>query len=402
MGLSDAILLAALVLWVPLVAVVHEAGHALLAPIAGYRVTSFGIGRGRPVVRLELPGGVVFHVGWLFFTGGACVAIPRSPDLGVRGALFHGGGIAAQVVLGVLLLGVPDGAWSAWVEAGGQFNFAVAAWNLLPWRLGRVASDGWRLLSRVGGGVVAPRWSLFAQRGAMQAVLDYEQRVGSTVGVWYGDLMLAWADLLVGRVDDGRARLDASAALPVDDDQLAAIGHLVRAEGCLRGGQPMVALRHVTDARGTGLVGETEDLLTVTEARAWRMLGDRGRAGRALERLAGVGGAVGREATCVALELAIDDRDDPAIRSAAHRLVRLSTGGMHDPLRAASMLARAAAWRGSSEESLRWHARAVGIARAAWDHATAEDKVYVQKLLDDVMSGAGAADTDHSTSAVRP
>ena len=323
-GLDDAILIAALVLWIPLVAVVHEAGHALLAPLAGYRVTSFGIGRGRPILRIALPGGVVFYVGWLFFTGGACVAIPRSPALGPRGALFHGGGIAAQLVLGVLLLLVPEGGWTPWVHAGAQFNLAVAAWNMLPWRFGRVASDGWRLLSRVGGGVVAPRWSLFAQRSSIEVVLDYERRVGSAVGVWYGDLMLAWADLLVGRLTSGRERLErAGDLLKVSDPQLMAIDRLVRAESSRRSGQPMVALRHVVEARALeDQIGETTDLLTVTEARAWRALGDRVRAGRALELLAGVGGTVGREAACVALELAVDDADDAAVQQAAGRLAR--------------------------------------------------------------------------------
>lgn len=396
-NLSDAILLAALVLWVPLVAVVHEAGHALLAPLAGYRVTSFGIGRGRPVVRVVLPGGVVFHVGWLFFTGGACVAIPRSPDLGPRAALFHGGGIAAQVVLGGLLLLVPEGRWTFWVEAGAQFNLAVAAWNLLPWRFGRVASDGWRLLSRVGGGVVAPRWSLFAQRGAIEAVLDYERRVGSELGAWYGDLMLAWADLLVGRVEDGCGRLEAGPALPVDDDQLAAIDRLVHAEASRRSGQPMVALRHVAEARALGdQLGETQDLLTVTEARAWRQLGDRMRAGRALERLAGVAGAVGREAACVSLELAIDDGDEAAVGQAAGRLARLSTAGMLDPLSAAITLARAASWRGPSDDASRWQARAVGIARVAWEHAAVVDKPRVQQLLDRIVAGDPGVDPSAS------
>ena len=214
--------------WVPLVALIHELGHALVASSAGFRLTSFGIGRGRPIVRTRMPGGVVFHIGWLFFTGGACVAIPRSPEAGPRAALFHGGGIAAQVVLGCLLLLVPEGAWSAWAEAGGQFNLLVAVWNLLPWRWGRVASDGWWLFSRLTQGAMAPRRALFEQRRAIEQVLEYETRVRSPIGMWYGHLMLAWCDLLTGRRASAMERLDQARPLPISDPHLEGIEALVR------------------------------------------------------------------------------------------------------------------------------------------------------------------------------
>jgi hypothetical protein len=375
-----------LLLWVPLVALIHELGHAVFARPAGFRVTSFGIGRGWPLVRLQMPGGVVFHVGWLFFTGGACVAIPGSPESGPRAALFHGGGIAAQVVLGLGLLCIPQGPWTPWVNAGGQFNLLVAAWNLLPWRWGRVASDGWWLVSRLTHGAMVPRRALFEQRRAIEQVLEYETRVGSPIGIWYGHLMLAWCDLLAGRTASARERLAQALPLPVQDVHLAGIEALVRAEAAVRSDQPMVALRIIESNRDTdALSDDAIDLLTVTEARAWMALGDTPRARNVIGRLAGVGGAIGREAMSVALALAVMSHDRPAAQFTASRLARASTQGMFDPLAAALALDQAAGLAPSPETAARWRARSVGIARAAMHQASADDKPSIRAVLDRIL-----------------
>ena len=389
-----------LLVWVPIVAIVHEAGHALAAGPAGFRVTSFGIGRGRPIVRLQLPAGVVFHIGWLFFTGGACVAIPRSPESGPRAALFHGGGIAAQLVLGAALLAVPEGAMATWLDAGGQLNLLVAAWNLLPWRVGRVASDGWWLVSRLTGGVMAPRRALFEQRPAMQRVLEYEQRVGSRVGTWYGHRMLAWCDLLVGRVSTAQQRLSSGPPLSVADPHLEAIDGLIRAEAHLRADHPLVALRTLESVRALpGLSDETLDLLSVVEARAWLAFDDLDRAQSVLGRLAGVGGSIGREATTVALRLAVARADHAAVHSLAPRLSKASTAGLFDPLAAADALGRAAALTPDDDQAARWHARAVGLTRAALQHASAEDQPAVRAALDAILAPDAMAASAASTAS---
>jgi hypothetical protein len=374
--------------WVPLVALIHELGHALVASSAGYRLTSFGIGRGRPIIRVRMPGGIVFHIGWLFFTGGACVAIPRSPEAGPRAALFHGGGIAAQVALGILLLLVPEGSWSAWATAGGQFNLLVAVWNLLPWRWGRVASDGWWLFSRLTQGAMVPRRALFEQRRAIEQVLEYETRVRSPIGIWYGHLMLAWCDLLTGRWASASERLDLARPLPISDPHLEGIEALVRAEAALRNAQPLVALR-IIESTHIGLIDTTEttDLLTMVEARAWLTLGDADRARRAVGRLAGLGGPIGREAMSVALSIAVQTEDRPAVLSTANRLARSSTLGMFDPLAASLALDRAAPLAPDAQTGARWRARAVGIARAALHQATAEDKPTLRAVLDRILGG---------------
>ncbi|RYG86001.1 MAG: hypothetical protein EON58_22255 [Alphaproteobacteria bacterium] len=38
-----------------LTVLIHEIGHALFATLAGYRVTSFGLGYGKPLVHVRLP-----------------------------------------------------------------------------------------------------------------------------------------------------------------------------------------------------------------------------------------------------------------------------------------------------------------------------------------------------------
>ncbi len=386
--------------WVPVVAIVHELGHALVASTAGFRVTSFGIGRGRPIVRIQMPGAVVFHVGWLFFTGGACVAIPRSPESRPRAALFHGGGIAAQVVLGMILLLLPSGPWSPWIDAGGHFNLLVAAWNLLPWRVGRVASDGWWLFSRLTQGAVVPHRALFEQRRAIEQILAHETRVRSPIGIWYGHLMLAWCDLLTGREASAFDRLEQVISLPVMDRHLSNIEALVRAEAAVRSGHPMLALRMVEAAAVDGTEpNDTADLLTVVEARAWLALGVPFQARRAIGRLAGIGGAIGREAMSVTLKLAVQERDRPAIHATAYRLVHTSTQGMIDPIAASLALDQASLVADDPDTATRWRARAVGIARAAVDQASAEDKPSLHAVLDRILHDST---NDTPTTATRP
>lgn len=375
-----------LLVWVPVVAIVHELGHAVAAGPGGYRVTSFGIGRGRPLFRWTLPGGVVFHVGWLFFTGGACVAIPRSPGGGPRSALFHGGGVGAQLLLAILLWILQSIVDDTWLRAGAHFNLLVIGWNLLPWRTARMASDGWWLLSRLTRGAVAPHRALFEQRESIQLVLAYEERVQSPIGIWYGHRMLAWCDILAGRLASAIERLGTVPPLSVAAPYLENIDRLIRAEAQLRSGQPMVAIRTIATARAKGMLpNDTADLMVVVEARAWLQLGDLDRARGCVATLAGVGGAIGREVTSVALDIALQSGDESMIIATATRLSRDSTAGLFDPLTAARALTEAARQTGDRGIATRWHARAVGLTRAALHRASAVDKPAIQQQLDQIL-----------------
>lgn len=149
-----------LLAWVPVISLVHEAGHAVLARPAGFRVTSFGVGRGRPLARFRGPGGVVVAVRLWIFAGGACVAIPRGPGPRARAALFHAGGALAQLALAVLLA-LSDAPWSTPVA---QFNWMVLVFNLVPWRFGGFASDGWWIVAHLRAGPNGGPGMLFSRR----------------------------------------------------------------------------------------------------------------------------------------------------------------------------------------------------------------------------------------------
>jgi membrane-associated protease RseP (regulator of RpoE activity) len=103
----------------------HEVGHAVAAWTGGYRVTSFGVGSGKPLLLLRLPGsGTIFYlcrfgprfsgITWVFFPGGAPSSLSNLL-LACGGALANGiaAGFAALVLASWELRSVPF--LSVWV-----------------------------------------------------------------------------------------------------------------------------------------------------------------------------------------------------------------------------------------------------------------------------------------------
>lgn len=316
--LTELLALLWLACWVPVVAVVHELGHALCAAPAGYRLSSFGLGRGPVVARWTLPDGTVIWLGRWVFAGGACVAVPRMPLLPTRSALFHAGGILAQGGLALVLLALPE--WW-WVEPVARFNLLVAAWNLLPWRFGAVASDGWwlvrgRALDR------GRRRPLPSQRGAVAGLARFEAERGALLGWSSATLTLRWMDLLVGAPPERDLReLDG---LPVE---LEALAQVLEAERRRQLGQPMVALRRLLERPAPqGLAGGSPEaevvgwLEAVVAVRAWLDLGDAAAARRWMCRLAGASGPLAAEAVCLGLLVALQDDDQEGVLAAAPAL----------------------------------------------------------------------------------
>ncbi|MFT4977688.1 MAG: hypothetical protein ACI8S6_003595 [Myxococcota bacterium] len=350
MGLTMLVLL---MCWVPVVITAHEAGHAVVARPAGFKLTSFGVGAGRPLIRHRGRSGAVFYVGRWFWAGGACVAVPRGLDANPREALYHAGGVLAQLVLAAGLSLLPGGWW--WVEPVAHFNLLVLAWNAIPWQLGGARSDGWRFVASLSRGrlLSAP---IFASRSALRRLLRFEETVGSPVGVWYCRLLLAWSDLLVGRQPD----LLATETDPVSvlEPALDALQQHIVASGRLAQERPeeaLALLAQVRAAHGSSLPMASSDLLTLTEARAQLHRGERGAAQAALARLAGVGGRFGDEARAIALEIALDAGDLVAVRAAAERL---SIRGVLDPPSAAAALWRAGEALGAAGAPLQERAQA--------------------------------------------
>jgi hypothetical protein len=319
-----------LLIWlvsVPLIATVHEAGHAALARSAGYRVTSFGVGQGPPLVAHQAHSGVTFYLGRYLWTGGACVAIPGGLDPGRRW-LYHAGGLLAQAALAAVLWPLAT-IWPI-LEVVEGFNLLVAVTNLVPWRLGAFVSDGWQLLAQASPGRARP---LYTARARVERLARYEGQVGSRLGTAWCELMLAWMDLLVGKVEGIAERLDQEVA--VLDPYLEAVQVYLRAELRRLQGSPLGALgavRELRAVRGAELPDAAGDLLSLAEARALVALGEPGLARQVLARVAGVGGAAGREAAAVLLEAALVGGDLDEIALAARRLPDALEGAALDPV----------------------------------------------------------------------
>lgn len=308
-----------LLAWVPLVALIHEAGHALAARPAGYRVTSFGVGMGAPLLRHRGKRGVVFTVNRWLFAGGACVAVPLRLTQDLRSLLFHAGGGLAQAAL-ALVLAVLPGWW--WVDHVAHFNLLVLTWNLVPWRVGGMASDGWWILAHLRPGDRGPGL-LFARRAPFQRIRDFEARAGSPVGVWYAELMLAWMDLQVGALDRADRFFGEEHDESAVDPQLDAIAQALQADWHRRHNRPLAALRAVRELRSAGLSlsDDADGLLNLVEARSLLDLGEARQARQALGRLAGATRTVAADAALARLEIALCESDVTEVAAAADRVI---------------------------------------------------------------------------------
>jgi hypothetical protein len=352
----------ALVLLVPLIGMLHELGHAAAAPLAGYRVTSLGLGLGAPLLRRVTPRGWVLWLGRWPLAGGACVAIPAS--LKARPWLYHLGGLAAQALLALLLHPFAE---EHWVLARAEtFNLLVLAWNLLPWRWRGLASDGWHLVTRLGSS--RGRMLALGRRPVLERLERFEGVVGSPVGVWYARLGLAWLEVLVGRP----RRAEAFLAEPLPDGLgpedrgiLALRGH-VQVAWLLASGDTGAALEDARAWRarlGSAVPDAAEDLTTLAVARALVRGGQPGEALRVLASLAGVSGAIGREATAIMLAAALQGEDLRAVVHAAWRLVERMPGPFFDPVLVVRGLTAAAALLPAEDPAARRFAREAGRAR---------------------------------------
>lgn len=322
----------------PGIALVHELGHALAARPAGFRVTSFGLGRGRPLLRIRGPGGVVLSVRLWVLLGGTCVAIPRGPGRQRRAALFHAGGALSQLVLAALLGGLEGPT----VDLIARFNLLVLAWNLAPWRVAGHASDGWWIVRHLRGGAGGPGM-LLHRHGELRRLLAWERAQMSPLGTWYARLLLAWIDLQVRRMDRAAPFFVQEHPEAVIDGPMDALHHALLAEWHRLQGRPLAALwvlRELRSARGDDLPAEIEDLLSLGEGRTWLQLGEASRCRAALARLAGVAGVVGADARVLRLELALVGDDRAEIEAAAARVG--ASPGLLDPLAGLTALRGAA------------------------------------------------------------
>ncbi|MEZ4317511.1 MAG: site-2 protease family protein [Myxococcota bacterium] len=348
---------AALFVYGPLVVLLHELGHALLARRGGYRVTSFGIGLGPPLWTLRLSGPLVVHVDRWLIAGGACIAIPNGPP-STRRIWFHGGGLLAQGLLALVLLALP----AHWiVDRITQFNLLVALTNAIPWRVGASASDGWYILDALSGS--RRTGNLLTQRAIFEQMAAREFAIGSPMGVAYADLCVAWTDVIAGRLEEaGEFFADdppETAAHPWTD----AVYHYVKAEWHREEGRPLASLATAKDGRnalGPSSSPDAHALLALAEARALVLLDEPDRAQRALQRVAG--GPLAIQALPVTLWCTLDAGDDEDLELASWKVARHLAGPWLDPVDPALALLEAA-------EELSRRGR-LNAARSARDAAT--------------------------------
>jgi hypothetical protein len=322
----------------PVITTVHEAGHALLAGPAGYRLTSFGVGHGRPLFAHRTRRGVVLYLGRRIWLGGVCVAIPVKV-VPHRQRLYLAGGLLAQMLLAVVL-GFASQTWEL-LEVAAHFNLLVLAFNAVPWKFGGHSSDGWGLLAAsIGAGRTG---ELIGQRERLQRIAAFEQNVGSAVGAAWCALMDGWIDVVTGQ--PSRAVSAIEAGVPRLEPDLESLHAYVGAERHRQEGAPLAGLRLIQSLRsayGADLPDEAGDLVTIAEARLYLALEEPRRAEQLLAQVAGVSGLVGQDALSVRLEALLMRGTADQVESAARRLATRLPGRFLDAPQAVLALWEAA------------------------------------------------------------
>ncbi len=315
----------------------HELGHAVLGRMAGYTVTSFGLGTGRPwcVVRV---GRARAYLGLVRpFQGIAFVCMSHRDASRREQAALMAGGILANGLLAMVGLG----SWLAW---GGAFwmtvawvNAVLACVNLIPLR-GRIGtatvrSDGWHLLKIWRSGSPPTPAPLTIQM--LDAFRPLWTATGDTLAlrVFLASAAESWACLgELGRAEELVA--EAESLPPPDVPGLAALGTVVRAGVAIEAGRLAEAAEAIDaaegDYRALGHEGG-QFSAALLRARLRRHAGDAPGACDSLEALAAHPALVGhpaRAASFVAERLitAIAAGDAEAVASLRARYERARAG----------------------------------------------------------------------------
>lgn len=327
--------LTALYVYGPLIVLFHELGHAAFARRGGFRVTSFAVGMGRPLIRLGTVRGAVVWVGRWVFGGGFCVAIPITPTTRQRG-WFYGGGLLVQVGLALALWAGPD-VW--WLDRAAQFNVLVFLTNAIPWRWGPSASDGWMLVDLIRG--ARSQSEILPQRAALKKVALRESVVQSPLGEAWAGLCLAWGDVVAGDLDTAATFLRT----PPDELRLEpyvdALATYVTAEWHRRAGRPQDALAATTTFSSTSASEAAHGFVALAHAGALLDVGESTKARRVLEDLLGGPDFLVRQALVLLLRASLNGPTED-IEHAAWRVLRHMDAAWLDPVGTATTLQEAA------------------------------------------------------------
>jgi len=275
----------------------HELGHALFARAGGFRVTSFGVGSGRPLARLPLRGGAIFYIGRLWI-GGACHAVPTGP-MTRRRFWFHSGGLLVQGLIALLLFPFTD----TWIIARiAQFNLLVAATNIIPWKWQGTASDGWYLLDTLSGG--RRETDLLTMRPILVRLSQRQRAVKSPLGQFYASMCLAWSDLIAYQPEKASPFFDSDPPQSSLEPWFDVLFHYTQSEWHRQLGRPLAALQTIRNThltRAGELDAQAIGLLALAEARALVDLQANGQARQVLGRVVGLSGPTARQAAVIHL-----------------------------------------------------------------------------------------------------
>jgi hypothetical protein len=247
------IALLALLLAMYLGAFVHESGHALFGWWMGYRVTSFGMGVGRPLVVWRCGTTRVYFALSRPMQGITFVVHPRLlPPVGASLTYLAGGPIL-QSVFAVLLVGaawlIPRGREA--LLLAGVVNGVWAFVNFIPMRVRigtfTMRSDGRLMLD-------------FLRRGSIETpIRDLVHTIEGLRGLWtrVGDTLILRCTLLgqaikwveLGACEPARHSWEESESLPSEPwSWLQAYRLLVQAEVASASGSQQVAQQAITRA----------------------------------------------------------------------------------------------------------------------------------------------------------
>jgi len=271
LGLYPAVYLAVLL---------HEIGHAIAGRLAGYKITSFGLGTGRPFFKMRLPGGTILYLCQNNRLFGSCWA--TTPELILssfpQAILLLGGSILNLIVGSLLFLFFVKTHTTFYLVCAG-INLLLATANLLPYvqpfsnGSGRTtASDGYQLLALLT--THHHRARLPESQLTYRALWD---EIGDTRALRYHLCTAAYVSFTLQDIESASQYMATAQLLPADSDSE---GMLLFLQGLLllfRGekseaGQALSAARDHSLAQrapGSALLAELVSVSTcVTDAEA--------------------------------------------------------------------------------------------------------------------------------------
>ncbi|MBC7805118.1 MAG: hypothetical protein H7145_03100 [Akkermansiaceae bacterium] len=228
---------------------IHEAGHALSAGVIGYRVTSLGLGTGKPFFRATLPGGAIFFWCRENPTIGTCWTTTTEllPSRFHRAVLLVGGGVANLIVAALcfaLLSYSPGALWLALAV----MNALIGLANLFPFRQ-RVAGSR-KMMASDGLQAVSLFLSRHARAEVPQAELGFRtlwQEIGDERTLRYRLFRAALAAQELGATGETARYVAEAESLPGDDTD-AHLAYL-RARIGIRDGEFEIARGLLGEAR---------------------------------------------------------------------------------------------------------------------------------------------------------